>query len=304
MKTQKVLIGMSLIMSFIAMPVHAQDWLTNGLVSYYPFNGNANDESGNGNNGMLNGGTTYSTDRFGVPDHAVRFVTNTDIICTSKSFDNPQVFSTSVWFATASTNEGALLGFDDGQCSHIFHWDRYTWLNASGNLVFYVYNGSEYCVTAESYNNGLWHQAVSVLSSNGMQLYVDGILRAQNSSVTSGQAYTGYWRVGGLDYDGGLAAMIGSVGDIRIFNRALSANEVAQLYALEAPPATIGIRKAVYLEASNLRLGTNYQLQISSDLNTWTNTGSAFTATNSIWRSTNYWDVDWNQLYFRFQIVP
>ena len=37
---------------------------TNGLVAYYPFNGNANDESGNGNNGVLRGGA-ISTDRFG-----------------------------------------------------------------------------------------------------------------------------------------------------------------------------------------------------------------------------------------------
>ena len=28
---------------------------TNGLVAYYPFNGNANDASGNGNHGTVNG---------------------------------------------------------------------------------------------------------------------------------------------------------------------------------------------------------------------------------------------------------
>ncbi|MCP3693720.1 MAG: BACON domain-containing protein, partial [Planctomycetaceae bacterium] len=38
--------------------------LNDGLVAYYPFNGNANDESGNGNNGTVNG-ATLSTDRNG-----------------------------------------------------------------------------------------------------------------------------------------------------------------------------------------------------------------------------------------------
>ena len=38
--------------------------LNNGLVAYYPFNGNANDASGNGNNGTVNG-ATLTTDRFG-----------------------------------------------------------------------------------------------------------------------------------------------------------------------------------------------------------------------------------------------
>ena len=37
---------------------------TDGLVAYYPFNGNANDESGNGYDGAVNG-ATVSTDRFG-----------------------------------------------------------------------------------------------------------------------------------------------------------------------------------------------------------------------------------------------
>ncbi len=38
--------------------------LNDVLVAYYPFNGNANDESGNGNDGT-NNGATLSTDRFG-----------------------------------------------------------------------------------------------------------------------------------------------------------------------------------------------------------------------------------------------
>jgi hypothetical protein len=37
---------------------------TKGLVGYWPFNGNANDESGNGNLGMLLPGVSYSNDRY------------------------------------------------------------------------------------------------------------------------------------------------------------------------------------------------------------------------------------------------
>ena len=42
---------------------------TNGLVGWWPFNGNANDESGNGNNGTVNG-ATLTADRFGKLDSA------------------------------------------------------------------------------------------------------------------------------------------------------------------------------------------------------------------------------------------
>jgi hypothetical protein len=94
------------------------------------------------------------------------------------------------------------------------------------------------------------------------------------------------------------------IDDVRIYNRALSADEVQQLYLLEAPEI-VSIQKAVYLTSPNLKVGTNYQVQVSTDLTNWTNVGDVFTATNSTWRSTNYWDVDdWSQLFFRFQVSP
>ncbi|MGK5093653.1 hypothetical protein WDW89_16785 [Deltaproteobacteria bacterium TL4] len=52
---------------------------TNGLVAYYPFNGNANDESGNGNNGTVNG-ATLTTDRDGQTGKAYSFDGTDDYI--------------------------------------------------------------------------------------------------------------------------------------------------------------------------------------------------------------------------------
>ena len=67
-------------------------------------------------------------------------------------------------------------------------------------------------------------------------------------------------------------------------------------------PPIITIQKAVYLTVSELSVGTNYQLQVSSDLLNWTNYGGVFTATTNTWQSTNYWNVaNWNQLYFRLE---
>ena len=51
--------------------VSAQSFLTNGLVAYYPFNGNASDESGNGNPGTPNNATLIS-DRFGNLNVSIR----------------------------------------------------------------------------------------------------------------------------------------------------------------------------------------------------------------------------------------
>lgn len=52
---------------------------TNGLVSYYGFNGNANDCSGNSNNGTVNG-ATLTTDRFGNTNSAYSFNGTSDYI--------------------------------------------------------------------------------------------------------------------------------------------------------------------------------------------------------------------------------
>ena len=53
----------------------AQADLNDGLVAYYPFNGNANDESGNGNDGVVNG-ATLTSDRFGDVDNTYLFEGN------------------------------------------------------------------------------------------------------------------------------------------------------------------------------------------------------------------------------------
>jgi len=58
-----------LITHFFGAPSPLYADLSTGLVAYYPFNGNANDVSGHGNNGAVNG-ATLSTDRFGSANSA------------------------------------------------------------------------------------------------------------------------------------------------------------------------------------------------------------------------------------------
>src|ERR1700693_6013289 len=47
--------------------------LSSGLIAYYPFNGNANDASGNNLNGTIKGGVTFSNDVSGKANSAVTF---------------------------------------------------------------------------------------------------------------------------------------------------------------------------------------------------------------------------------------
>ena len=96
----------------------------------------------------------------------------------------------------------------------------------------------------------------------------------------------------------------GVLDDIRIYNRALSGSEVQQLYEYESGPR-VNLIKAVKPSFFNLTLTTNYQLQVSGNLNNWTNQGSVFTATNTSMIYPQYFDVDdWGSLFFRLQAVP
>ena len=85
---------------------------TNGLVGYWPFNGNANDESGNGHNGTVNG-ATLTSDRFGRCNAAYYF----DGAAKISVPDHPDLnipsgkISISVWvYKIGSDTTGHILG--------------------------------------------------------------------------------------------------------------------------------------------------------------------------------------------------
>ena len=141
-----------------------------------------------------------------------------------------------------------------------------------------------------------------VLAAGGAPVLEFGLRRAQDglqtpSTYTTTPKTPTDFTIGSQN---GLRFFNGLIDDVRIYNRALSSNEVSQLHSIEAGYLTI--HKAVYLDSGMLSLGTNYQLQVSSDLLNWTNQGAPFTATDSYWRPTNYWDVEnWGTLFFRLK---
>jgi len=84
-------------------------------------------------------------------------------------------------------------------------------------------------------------------------------------------------------------------GNFRITNSAIG-SPLPQLSLAQTFQPTFAIQPTF----ANLILTTNYQLQVSGDLNKWTNQGSEFTATNSNMVYPQYWNVDdWSQLFFR-----
>ncbi len=234
MKTKNLLLGIAIGMRFSLATVaqNVPNYVpTNGLVGWWPFNGNANDESGNGNNGTLVG-CSLTSDRFSNINQAVIFNQIQNIVCTQQILNNPQSFSISLWFKTNSA--GWIFGFDNGQCSHIFNWDRYLSIDANGVLNFRIFTNSNTNTNINSintFNDNNWHHCVFSLTNQTMKIYVDGLLEISSANNVIASNYQGYWRAGGLDSSSpSVPSIIGKLDDIGIWNRALTQQEISDLY--------------------------------------------------------------------------
>jgi len=204
---------------------------TNGLVAYYPFNGNANDESGNNNNGTVNG-ATLTADRKGNANKAYSFDGVNDFITlVDNTFDFANHdYSISIW-AKWSCNPNTGTHLFDKQGYPINGGNGYRlFTNSNGNLSYGV-SGSPYkeFVTTNIPQTNQWYNILIVVSITGnTQIYLNGNLLftdissaiiGNNAILTIGKR---------VDYSSSL--FCGSIDDIRIYNRALTETEIQALY--------------------------------------------------------------------------
>jgi hypothetical protein len=123
-----------------------------------------------------------------------------------------------------------------------------------------------------------WHQVACVYSNQIQQFFIDGTPSLVMSNTAFGNIGVSSipLRIGRRQ-DPNNNWFAGSIDDVRVYNRALSSDEVRQLYESEAGPQ-VSLLKAVVPTFTYLFVGTNYQLQVSSDMSSWTNQGPVFTA--------------------------
>jgi hypothetical protein len=310
----------SLVASVALLPAigFSQSFVTNGLVAYYTFNGNANDASGNGNNGTTQN-VRFVTDRNGLPQGALSCPSNNScvIVPNSTSLGMVSNITISAWINVASNQLGGSI-CDKGVVGSFWNYG-FDVVSSGTNLTFqYDKSSGSAGPTGPLLSYGVWQQIAVAIDepNNTIKFYVNGQLVTQptivlggtfnpndvsgvinDTGVNSGNLYLGNNNPNGLAG----ANFNGAIDDVRIYNQTLSDSEVQQLYQLENTPI-VNLVKAVTVSFSNLSVGTNYQLQVSTDLNSWTNFGAPFTATNSFMAYSNYWNVsDWNQLFFRLQ---
>lgn len=243
-KTFKLFLVLLLINSFYACENNnaqdeANEDFNNGLIAYFPFNGNADDESGNNNDGTVSG-ASLTNDRFGNPNSAYYFDGIDDYIeSTSTPFNfGYEPFSFSVWINVKS------IDFLDFRWGTIIEKNNYGPSHKSPVLLFLpdstiAFGAAGWYTNPEENAKGTtrldfnkWYHIVGVRSNNSQKLYINGVLEASENktNLESGNSYN--LRIGRrqqwLNNEDG--AFTGDIDDIRIFDRSLTENEIIALF--------------------------------------------------------------------------
>lgn len=310
----KITLIITIIVTLVfARPLDAQT--SNGLVAYYPLNGDAIDASGNGHDGTA-GFCASAVDRNERPDQALLFDgTRSKVIVR----DSPLLrlaytdYTIAAWvYETQRAANGNCIVSKRG----VGHPDGWTLSIAgqsqapnglTGRLWYALSGGNDpYYHSRAQLALNQWHHVALVyrIPTGSLQFFIDSVLDSAFDGVATPNANTAASLCIGVDSSQTNAYFFhGAIDELRIYSRALSESEIQQLYAFETPPLAT-LKRAVQPSFVQLSPGANYQLQVSADLGTWTNFSSVFTATNSSMDYPHYWDVEnWQQLYFRVQVA-
>ncbi len=228
-----LLCGALLLMSGFALPAHAQS-LVNGVVAYYPLDGDGNDASGNGLHGTVHGAISMP-DRFGVADAAMNFNGIKNFIdIPPVDFSRSDRLSIQVWLKADQLNSEFYKTFirQEGPVSRVPDFmigfqnqgeTLYFGLNAGGSY----YPEVKYDVAADYFSDGQWHLVVATYDGEAMRIYVDGEEEAslpRSGEVWFDNGWSSIGRMRGKHYfDGGMD-------EVCYYDRALSPDEVRQIY--------------------------------------------------------------------------
>ncbi|HOO70675.1 MAG TPA: Ig-like domain-containing protein [Spirochaetota bacterium] len=198
----------------------------NDYIAWYPFNGNANDESGNGLNGTVNG-AILTSDRDSNSNSAYDFDGSNDYIYIGNPSEltGMSALTVSVWVYTHSApspNSSIIVKGDGTNTSYGFGL-----ADTSGTISFNCnYSGS---ITSTTIDFNTWVHLLLVWNGSTAQMYYNNsIIGSMSCSGTiSGSEVLSIGRCGSWT---SWAYFDGIIDDVRIYDRALTADEIEALY--------------------------------------------------------------------------
>jgi len=241
------------------------------LEAFYPFNGNANDESGNSYHGQLGDNVdnstfpTLTTDRYGNADKAFSFDGN-DWIALDKyvTVNSIPEITVCAWvWSTDTSNNKFIISFDRSESYRLalkdggntfVGWDT-TDSNGSTTTHDLRTSGSYSYENGQSYTieDGNWHHICGWFNKSSTvdkKIFINGEIEASNSNTHSGRnlgtsdrtRHYGFigWGSEASSFNGNGSVhqndfMRGKIDDVRIYSRSLSDEKISALYLREKP---------------------------------------------------------------------
>ncbi|HNI05051.1 MAG TPA: MopE-related protein [Flavobacteriales bacterium] len=206
---------------------------SNGLVAQWLFNGNLNDHSTNGNNGTAPGGASFTTGMDGTANGAFQFGGSRYVLVPHSNSLNLGTgdYTYSVWLNWAAGSLGNIFDKGESCCSPYRGLQCFVDHPSAG--VFHGRNNSSKAVSSSGgLGNNAWHHIVHTRTGSTMRIYVDGVLNATathpvENITTSIALFIGRNSASAIQF------YSGKMDNLRLYNRALTAQEVTDLFAHE-----------------------------------------------------------------------
>lgn len=213
-----------------------------GLVGWWRLDGNGLDSSGKGNNGTVIN-ATVTTNRFNVANKAMSF-NQAGIDLGDKSIYVLSALTVSLWTKIngAGTQIDGNYLISKGRSDsvpyfsyiirHLENTNRYNWLLGFTDATYGSINAEGYPIADHN-----WHHLLGTYDGAKMTFYIDGILIEEKNYIgknikynfPNNNLYIGWWY-----YSSALKrAFNGDIDEVKIFNRALSATEILDMYNFE-----------------------------------------------------------------------
>jgi gliding motility-associated-like protein len=215
--------------------------LSNGLIAWYPFNGNANDESGNLNHGTVYG-ASLTTDRHGNANSAYSYDGDdwTQIAHNSNlDFSLSDSYSISCWIEIDSsfTTGSILEKWNNGNDPYPYQLRAANGQKLSTGRYIGGWPQDQSRTQATPYDSSIVAQEMflhllSVYTPDTIYLYVNGVLRSsqENLMIASGNTGNTYPLTIGRRGNSASRFFKGKIDDLGIWNRVLTQSEINSLY--------------------------------------------------------------------------
>jgi subtilase family serine protease len=225
------------------------------LVGYWPFNegsGTVLHDIINGDNGTIYNGIWDS----GISGSDLDFdgsSTYVAIPSTGNLNFGTGAFSISLWFSGETDDTyPAILSNNPGGWQPGAFALRYG--NQDNNVFSVHWYPTDYIVESSPINKGTWHNAVFIRNGTNINLYIDAVLTATatvsaNSTIDLGQG--GNMLLGGNTWDGTQSYYQGSQEQLRIYQGALTQEQITNLYTVIAPPTITAQPQSQAVPAGN-----------------------------------------------------